>query len=97
MEWISQWLDQMPNWVDYLVILVLTGIVYETTFARSLPLLKNIVVYIFLALGCYLLLIFHILRFPIIPALFITILLIIVTKWRLAYSKRGKTTENVDP
>jgi YlaH-like protein len=69
--------------MKYLLILVMSAIIYKVAFARPLPLLKNIVVYLALALGCYLLLIFQILRFPIIPALFITIILIVVARIRL--------------
>lgn len=82
------WLDQLPNWGTYLVILVLTGVIYQTAFARPLPLLKNVVVYLALAIGCYLLLIFDILGFPIIPSLFITVGLIIITRIRLALTQK---------
>lgn len=84
----TEWLDQLPNWGTYLVILVLTGVIYQTAFARPLPLLKNLVVYLVLAIGCYLLLIFDILGFPIIPSLLITVGLIIITRIRLAMTRK---------
>lgn len=84
----SEWLDQLSPGATYLIILVLTGIVYQTAFARPLPLLKNLIVYVVLAAGCYLLLIFDILGFPMIPSLLITVALIIVTRIRLSMSKR---------
>lgn len=89
------WLNQLPPLAIYGIILVLTAVIYQTTFARPLPVLKQMVVYLFLALGCYLLLIFHILGFPMIPALFATVVLIVVTKARLNMSKKqAQKTEN---
>lgn len=88
MSAISAWLDQLPSWGTYLIILVLTSVIYQTAFARSLPLLKSAVVYVVLAIGCYLLLIFDILGFPMIPSLFITVVLIVVTRARLSWSRR---------
>lgn len=91
----NAWLDQLPIWANYLIILILTGVIYQTAFARSLPLLKSLIVYIVLAIGCYLLLIFDILGFPIIPSLFITIVLIVITRVRLSVTRR-KQEEDPD-
>lgn len=84
----NEWLDQLPTWVVYLIILGLTGVIYQTAFARPLPLLKNVVVYLALAIGCYLLLIFKILGFPMIQSLFITVILIVVTRIRLSMTRK---------
>jgi len=89
-----QWLDQFPVWVDYLIILLFSGVIYQTTFAQPLPLLKNLMVYVALAIGSYLLLIFHILGFPIIPSLLIAVGFIIVTRLRLWLTKKGKERES---
>lgn len=89
-----QWLDQFPVWVDYLIILLFSGVIYQTTFAQPLPLLKSLMVYVALAIGSYLLLIFHILGFPIIPSLLIAVGFIIVTRLRLWLTKKGKERES---
>ncbi|SEN07813.1 YlaH-like family protein [Lihuaxuella thermophila] len=81
------WLDGLHPLAIYLIILVLTGIIYKTAFARKLPPLKSLVVYLVLALGCLLLTLFHYMRFPMIPALFFTVILIVVTRVRLYLSK----------
>lgn len=86
----NQWLDQLPTWANYLLILILSGVIYRVAFARPLPLLKNIIVYLALAIGCYLLLIFDILGFPIIPSLLITVGLIIITRIRLLIMEKRK-------
>lgn len=90
MSTFNQWLAALPGWGLYLLILVLTAVVYQTTFARALPLVKNIIVYIVLALGCGLFFLFQIMGFPIIPALLITVVLIVLTKLRLSLSDRHK-------
>ncbi|MBA4494284.1 hypothetical protein H1191_08195 [Paenactinomyces guangxiensis] len=82
------WLDGLSPLAIYVIILVLTGIIYKTAFARKLPILKSLVVYVVLALGCLLLALFHYMGLPIIPALFATVILIIITRVRLYYSKR---------
>jgi hypothetical protein len=81
------WLKSLAFWPAYFIILILVGIIFKTIFAKSLPLLKSIVVYIFMAIGCLLITLFHIMQFPMILALFFTVILIVVTKIRLQYSK----------
>lgn len=90
----NQWLDQLPTWATYLLILFLSGVIYQTAFARPLPILKNVVVYLALAAGCYLLLIFDILGFPIIPSLLITVGLIIVTRIRLSITRKRQEEDS---
>ncbi len=84
---LEAWLEGLHPLAIYLIILVLTGIIYKAAFARKLPLLKNLVVYLALALGCLLLTLFHYMQFPMIPALFFTVILIVVTRVRLYLTK----------
>lgn len=50
----------MPNWIIYALIFVFMTYIYNKVFrARKLPLLKDLIVYIMLALGSFLLLIFE--------------------------------------
>ena len=74
MEMIDQALERPV--VAYFVILILTGIVYKVAFARPLPSLEGAGGVLFLALGCFLLLLFHMLQFPIVPILVISVVLI---------------------
>ncbi|WP_453997216.1 YlaH-like family protein [Bacillus nitroreducens] len=73
----------------YVVILLLTIIVYNLGFARKLPLLKNIVVYIFLALGCTVLTLLGSLL-PIAEGLAIAALLLLIYKIRLHQTKQSQ-------
>lgn len=81
MEWIYTTFNQF--WPTYFTILIMTAIIFKIAFARKLPILKTIVVYIVLAIGCYLFTIMHILRFPIIPSLAITLVIIVIARLRM--------------
>jgi len=87
---INAWLHQ-SFWGAYGVILVLTAIVYKVVFARPLPLLKQLIVYLALVAGCFLLLVFHLLGFPIIPILIGTVVLMIVARIRMAMTAKQNT------
>lgn len=39
-------------WLLYITVLLLAALVYRLGFARRLPLLKNVIIYGLLALGC---------------------------------------------
>lgn len=91
MEAIHTFLRQTP-WAGYLVILILTAIVYKVAFARKLPILKSMVVYLVLALGCVMFWVMYILGFPIVEILVITVVLIVVARIRMAKGK--KSTDN---
>lgn len=96
-SFLDSWLESIGFYGVYAVVLVLTAIIYQTAFARKLPLLKQLIVYLVLALGCFLLVIFHYMGLPIIPALSCTVVLIAATRARLSYLRRknqSKPNEN---
>ncbi|TCS94658.1 YlaH-like family protein [Hazenella coriacea] len=84
---IITWLNQLPFWGVYVMVLVLTAMIYKIAFARELPVLKSALVYLSLAIGCFLLAFMQILRFPIIQILFITAIIIGLTRVRLSYNR----------
>lgn len=90
MEAVESWLGSLSPWMIYLLILVLTSVVYQVAFAIRLPLFRQVVVYLALAVGCFLLTLFHYMGFPIIPILFFTVVLIAVTRIRLYYVRKQK-------
>jgi hypothetical protein len=73
--------------LQYIFIVILSAIVYRLGFAKKLPLLKNIVVYICLLIGCYVMLIFSY-ALPIAEGLSVAALLLIIYKIRLHQSKK---------
>jgi hypothetical protein len=92
---VNTWLHSLPPLAAYLIILALTAIIYKTAFAVGLPVLKSVLVYVCLAVGCGLLTLFHYMDFPMIPALAVTVILIAVTRLRLyavrKQNERAKT------
>lgn len=93
LTWLNNWLNSLSLSGIYLVILVLTAIIYKTAFAVRLPVLKTVLVYITLAIGCWLLAIFHLMGLPIVPALLITVVLIAVTRLRLYLVRKKEQDE----
>ena len=71
----------------YLTIVVLSIIVYKLGFARKLPLLKSLIIYVLLLIGCVILSVLA-LQLPIVGALFISAVVLIVYKIRLKLFKK---------
>lgn len=88
MEWVYTTFNHF--WTAYLLILIMTGVIYKVAFARKIPLLKTVLVYVVLAIGCYFFTIMHIFRFPVMPALAITLVIIVLARIRMAISNRNK-------
>lgn len=65
----------------YLVILILSAIVYKLGFARKLPILKTIIVYIFLAIGAFPMAVLGI-ALPFVEALVIALIVLLIIRWR---------------
>lgn len=89
LEWVYTTFDSF--WITYVIILIMTAIIFKVAFARRLPILKTMIIYIVLAAGCYLFTIMHIFRFPVMPALAITLVLIVVARVRMALSDRERS------
>ncbi|MEH7388482.1 YlaH-like family protein [Bacillus sp. JJ1521] len=73
----------------FIVILLLTIIVFRLGFAKKLPLLKNIVIYLCLALGCTILT-FLGAFLPIAEGLAITAFILFIYKIRLHQTKKSE-------
>ncbi|MDA8353896.1 MAG: hypothetical protein M0Z65_12115 [Firmicutes bacterium] len=93
MEAINIWLKSHPL-ISYLVIVTMTAIVYKVAFARRLPVLKSLLVYVVLAVGCLLLWVMFFLRFPIIEILGITLVMIAVARIRMWMGARKEHTDS---
>jgi YlaH-like protein len=74
-------------WLQYVYIVILAAIVYKLGFAKKLPLLKNIVIYICLLIGCFVMLIFSY-ALPIAEGLAGAAVLLIIYKIRLHQTKK---------
>lgn len=69
-------------WLLYATIVVLSIIVYRLGFARKLPMLKNVIIYSLLVLGCTILTFFAVFL-PVAEGLLVAAVVLIIYKWRL--------------
>lgn len=79
--------ENLPNYdiagyVVFLLVFLLSALVYKLGFAKKLKLSQNIVIYVFLFLGC-IMLTFFALFLPMIEGLIVAALILIVYKTRL--------------
>ncbi|MCM3594465.1 MULTISPECIES: YlaH-like family protein [Bacillaceae] len=80
---------QMGANILYLVILGLSIVVFKLGFAKKLPLLKAIVIYLFLMFGCTVLT-FLGAFLPVAEGLIVAALILIIYKIRLHQSKKAE-------
>lgn len=95
--------ENLPNYetagyVVFFLVFILSAIVYRLGFARGekLGLARNIVIYVFLFLGC-IILTFLALFLPMIEGLIVAALILIVYKarrWREKNEEEGSATKN---
>ena len=78
---------EVAGYVVFILVFILSAIVFKLGFARELPLLKNIVIYTFLFLGC-IMLTFFAFFLPMIEGLMVAALILIVYKSRMWREKR---------
>ncbi|MDD1512618.1 YlaH-like family protein [Priestia megaterium] len=78
-------------WLLYFTILGLSVLVYKLGFAKKLPLLKSVVIYLFLAFGCTILTFLGIFL-PVAEGLVVAALVLIIYKIRLYQAKKQNST-----
>ncbi|MFJ3387066.1 MULTISPECIES: YlaH-like family protein [Lysinibacillus] len=77
----------MAGYVLFALVFLLSALVYKLGFAKKLKLSQNIVIYIFLFLGC-IILTFFALYLPMVEGLIVAALILIIYKTRLWREKR---------
>nr|WP_295974677.1 YlaH-like family protein [uncultured Bacillus sp.] len=75
-------------WLLFITILTLSVIVYKLGFAQKLPLLKSMIIYIFLFFGCTFLTFLGIFL-PIAEGLVVAVLILVIYKIRLNWHKKS--------
>lgn len=83
---------ELGMWLLYITIFLLSVVVYKLGFAKKLPILKSLIIYIFLALGCTVLTFLGIFL-PIAEGLVVAALILIIYKIRLHQSKKQDAKE----
>lgn len=91
------WFAQNPV-ISYILIFVLVIFVYNKVFRtqQKLPLLKEIILYLLMAIGSFLLLIFQIDKLPIIQCLLVAVALMLMVRIRYFVEGRRSRKENSD-
>ncbi|WP_028398874.1 YlaH-like family protein [Ectobacillus panaciterrae] len=78
---------QSGMWMLYGTIIILSILVYNLGFARKLPLLQNIIIYILLVLGCTILTFFAVFL-PVAEGLVVVAIVLGIYKLRLHQAKK---------
>lgn len=77
--------------IFYVLNLIFAAIAFKLGFARKLPLLKTIFVYIMLAIGTYILTIFSIFKMPITESLIIMSVFLGIYRARLHQDRKSRS------
>lgn len=86
----NEWLFEHV-WITYALIFVLVAYVYNKVFkAGKLPLLKNVIVYLLMGVGCFILLIFQMFGLPIVLCLLVAVGLMFLVRIRYFVEGRAK-------
>lgn len=84
----QQWFSDHPL-ISYILILAFTIYIFNAVFRPGrLPILKEIVVYVIMALGCLVLLVLQIDKLPIIQCMGVAVAMMILVRLRQIYDKR---------
>lgn len=78
-------------WAFYILNFIFAIIAYKLGFARELPLIKSIFVYIMLAIGTFILTIFSLFKLPITETLIIVSIVLGIYRFRLHREREAKS------
>ena len=77
-------------WTFYVLNLIFSILAYKLGFARKLPLLKSLIVYIMLALGVFIITLFSIVKYPMTESLIIISAVLGIYRFRLHRERKAK-------
>ncbi|MFD1415455.1 YlaH-like family protein [Oceanobacillus jeddahense] len=84
-------------WIFYVMNLILSAIAYQLGFAKKLPIGKNIIVYILLMIGTFVITIFStVMRMPTIECLIVIILVLGIYRFRLHRERKNRNSVQED-
>ncbi len=93
---IQEWLAEHLLFT-YLIIFAMIAFVYNTVFrVRRLPVLKNLIVHIVIAIGSMLLWFFQLAQLPIVQSLSVAIVLMAVYRIRVFYLAKTSKSKRSD-
>jgi len=82
-------------WTFYILNMIFGVIAYKLGFAKELPLLKSIIVYILLAIGMFVVTIFSIAKLPMTETLIIISLVLGIYRYRLYKDRKSRKEEHL--
>ncbi|MFC4599385.1 YlaH-like family protein [Cohnella hongkongensis] len=92
----QQWFHDHPI-ISYILIVACTIYIFNSVFrVGRLPILKEIVVHIVLALGCLVLLLLQLDKLPIIQCMGVAVAMMLLLRLRQLYDKRKAHRKNKD-
>ncbi|GIO22339.1 YlaH-like family protein [Oceanobacillus sp. J11TS1] len=78
-------------WIFYVINLILSAIAYQLGFAKKLPIGKNIIVYLLLMIGTFIVTIFStVMRMPTVECLIIIIFVLGIYRFRLHRERKSR-------
>lgn len=77
-------------WIFYVLNLIFGAIAYKLGFARKLPLLKSIFVYMMLAIGMFIITIFSIFKMPMTESMIVISVVLAIYRLRLHYQRKNQ-------
>ncbi|UJF35109.1 YlaH-like family protein [Paenibacillus hexagrammi] len=88
MQWLTGWFGN-HIYITYLLIFIFMSYVYNKVFrTRKLPVLKTLLVYVLIAIGSIMLLVFQVAGLPIILSLAVAVLLMLLVRVRYFVERR---------
>ncbi|MBW5444854.1 hypothetical protein GE107_02090 [Cohnella sp. CFH 77786] len=82
------WFSEHPL-ISYVLILAFTVYIFNAVFRMGrLPILKEILVYLMMAIGCLILLVLQIDKLPIIQCMGVAVIMMLMLRLRQIYDKR---------
>lgn len=91
---ITHYIGEDHLFVSFYVLNIIFGVIsYKLGFARELPLLKSIIVYIMLAIGMFVITIFSMLELPITESFVVISLVLAIYRFRLHRERQAGTEE----
>ncbi|MBN2983347.1 MULTISPECIES: YlaH-like family protein [Cohnella] len=90
------WFQEHPL-ISYILILAFTIYIFNAVFRPGrLPILKEILVYVMMALGCLVLLVLQIDKLPIIQCMGVAVIMMLMLRLRQLYDKLRKPKDGGD-
>ena len=80
-------------WLYFVIIIVLSILVYNLGFARKLSLVKNMIIYVLLIIGSFVLLILSY-QLPVVESLFVAAIVLGIYQIRLRLHQNHRKPEN---